>query len=125
MENLTNVKGNKAKKVTSKETKKIDLLQLSEAIKAKVTNVRGEKESIYIYKDSEVEKANNKLNSFIKKNEGKEVATKDKRKLKLSFHLSGARTNIRNEFEKLIINYFEVVGSNKLSDKDNKELINL
>lgn len=133
------------KKVTKKESEKIDLNQLSEAIKSSVKDKKEiNKESIYIYKESELNKAQSKLENFnnsliekvptnVKDNKGniifkdvtREVLTSEKRKLKLSFHLSFARTKIRSEFEKLIINYFEVVGKNKLSDKENKELINL
>lgn len=115
------------KKVESKKVKesKIDLLQLSQSIKSTVKNARSEKDAMYIFNDSEINKAQIKLDSFIEKYKGKELSKIEKRNLKLSKHLSSTRSKIRNQFEGMILNFFEVLKNNSLTKEEKSKLSKL
>ena len=102
--------------------KKIDLLQLSESIKNNVKKARSEKDAMYIFNESEINKAQIKLDSFIEKYKGKELSKIEKRNLKLSKHLSATRSKIRNSFESMILNYFEVLKNNSLTKEEKSKL---
>jgi hypothetical protein len=102
--------------------KKIDLLQLSESIKNNVKKARSEKDAMYIFNDSEINKAQIKLDSFIEKYKGKELTKIEKRNLKLSKHLSSTRSKIRNSFEGMLLNYFEVLKNNSLTKDEKSKL---
>tara|TARA_R110001632_G_scaffold115579_1_gene227012 strand:- start:305 stop:802 length:498 start_codon:yes stop_codon:yes gene_type:complete len=102
--------------------KKIDLLQLSESIKNNVKKARSEKDAMYIFNESEINKAQIKLDSFIEKYKGKELSKIEKRNLKLSKHLSSTRSKIRNSFEGMILNYFEVLKNNSLTKDEKSKL---
>lgn len=111
------------KKVEKKlviDNKKIDLLQLSESIK-KVEKKDIEKDSLYIFTQSEIDKANLKLQSFKEKYKSipiEDLTSKEKRNLKLSKHLSSTRSKIRNQFEENLISFFKAIDQNKLSSID-------
>lgn len=121
------VKSNKLNLPTSTQLKKANLINLSESIKSSTNQSKRENiEGIYIFTDSEMQKANDKLSFYQNKFKGiSELTKNEKRKLSLKNHLSSTRSNIRNKFESRLIAFFKILEEEKLSNDEKKELAKL
>ena len=117
----TNLKS--TNKVSNSAEKKVDLINLANSIKEAKKSKKGNVEGIYIFSDSEMQKANEKLSFYQNKFKGiTDLSKNEKRKLSLKNHLSSTRSKIRNEFESMLINYFRQIDSLKLNNADKKEV---
>ena len=112
-----------SKKVVSKKVEsKIDSINSIEAFKKslkKTSNKGGTKESKYIFTSEELDKAQAKLILAEEKNKSNPFVGREKRKLKLSFHLSSTRQKIRDEVEDI----FNAFNTNKSSNNSKKEIL--
>ena len=111
MENLKKVTTKKA--TIKKEVAKKELINLDNKLVEQSLLKAINKESIYIYSESQINKGQIKLDTFVNKSKGVDLTKKDKRKLKLSFHLSFAREEIRKEFQLKLIDFKKQISNVK------------
>lgn len=114
-------------KVSNSAEKKVDLINLANSIKDAKKSKKSNVEGIYIFTDSEMQKAKDKLAFYQDKFKGiSDLSKNEKRKLSLKNHLSSTRSKIRNEFEKDLINFFRAIEQNDLKkDEVKKEFARL